>query len=90
MLKPGKVYTYFVEDCLEIFFLVFTFLKMHGNSKNDQYLVEQVKHLHKHCPALIGAPSSTKFRLTLKCEIVISEVYKFMSILQLSCCKYEF
>ena len=66
MLKPEKVYTYFVEDCLEIFFLVFTFLKIHGNSKNDQYLVEQVKHLHKHCPALIGAPSSTKFRLDAK------------------------
>ena len=41
VLTRGKAYKYFVHDCLKIFFLVFTSLKMGGNSTNDHFLVER-------------------------------------------------
>ena len=41
MLKCEKVSKCFVQDCLKMFLLVFTPLKIHRNSKNDQFLVEK-------------------------------------------------
>ena len=41
---------------------------MHLNSKNDQFLVEKVKNLHKYCPAAIGAAFSPKFLLDTKAQ----------------------
>ena len=45
MLKAEKVYKCFLQDCLKTFLLVFTSLKMHWNSKNEQFLVKKVKLL---------------------------------------------
>ena len=41
VLKREKVYKRLVQDCLRISFLFFTSLKMHGNSKNDQFSEEK-------------------------------------------------
>ena len=38
MLEREKVNKDFVHDCLKVFFLVFTSLKMRGNSKNYHFL----------------------------------------------------
>ena len=45
VLKAEKVYKCFLQDCLKTFLLVFTSLKMHWNSKNEQFLVKKVKLL---------------------------------------------
>ena len=63
VLKSGKVSKCFVQDCLKIFHSVFTCLKMHWNPKNDQFLVEKSKILHKYCPAATGTAFSHKFIL---------------------------
>ena len=44
VLKAGKVYKYLFHDCLKIFLLVSTALKMHGSLKNDPFLVEKNKN----------------------------------------------
>ena len=36
---------------------------MHGNYKNDHFLVENSKPLHKYWPAALGTVFSTKFLL---------------------------
>ena len=43
MLKGEKVYKNLIQDWLKSFLLVFTSLKMRGNLKNDQFLVEESK-----------------------------------------------
>ena len=43
VLDRGKLYKSFVQDCLKIFLLVFTSLKMQENSKTDQFLIEKSK-----------------------------------------------
>ena len=66
MLKSGKGSTCFVQDCLKIFLSVFTSLEMHLNLKNDHFLVEKVKSLHKYWPAATGIVFSPKFILEAK------------------------
>ena len=41
VLTREKACKYFVHDYLKIFFLVFTSLKMRGNSTNDHFFVEK-------------------------------------------------
>ena len=41
MLKGEKAYKKLIQDCLKFFLLVFISLKMRGNLKNDQFLVEE-------------------------------------------------
>ena len=41
MLKREKFFKYFVQDCLKIVLLVCSSLKMHGNSKNDYFLIKK-------------------------------------------------
>ena len=44
VLKPGKVYNYFIHDCLNFFRNKFSLvLLMRGNSKNDFLLVQKSK-----------------------------------------------
>ena len=57
VVKREKVYKCFVQDCLKVFLLVFTFLKMHRNSKNYQFLLEMRKPFYKYCPVAVGVPN---------------------------------
>ena len=66
VLKSEKVYQCFVQDCLKIFLLVFICLKMHWNPKNDQFLVEKIKSLHRYCPVATETTFSPKFILDAK------------------------
>ena len=43
VLKYEKVYKCLVQDCLKIFHLILTFLKMQLSSKSDQFLAEKSK-----------------------------------------------
>ena len=43
VLKSEKVSKYFIQDCLQISFLVFIFLKMPWNPKNNKFLEEKSK-----------------------------------------------
>ena len=42
LLKREKASKYFVQDCMKVFLLDFTSLKMHRISKNDLFLVERI------------------------------------------------
>ena len=59
--KKWNVSKYFVQDCLKIYLLVFSSLKMHWNSKNDQFLVKKVEPLQIYCPTAIGTAFHPKF-----------------------------
>ena len=68
MLKNEKVSKYFVQDCLKIFLSVFTSLKIHGNSYNEQLLVEKVKPVHEYWPAPIRKVFNIKVVLGTKVQ----------------------
>ena len=62
-----KVYNFFVHDCLKIFVSDLASLKIHGNVKSNQFLVEKKeKSFHKYWPASIGATFGIKFLLNAK------------------------
>ena len=64
VLKSENVDKCSVQDCLKNFLLTFTSLKMHWNSKNDQFLAEKCKKpLRKYCSAAIWTTFSPKFVL---------------------------
>ena len=71
MLKSEKVSKCFVQDCLKIFLSVFTCLKMHWSPKNDQFLVEKSKTLHKYCLAATGTVFSPKVILEAQVKNII-------------------
>ena len=48
VLKRGKIYKYFVQDCLKNPLLDFTPHKMYRNSKNGQFSRKKVETLHKY------------------------------------------
>ena len=81
MLKPKNVCKYFVQDCLKIFLLVFTSLKMLKNTNNDQFLVQKSKALNKYYPATIGMIFIPKFVLDAKmqrsCFLQILSCHKY-------------
>ena len=78
MLKREKVYKCFVQDCLKIFLLVFTSLKMHGDSKKQQCLIEKSKTSYEYCSATVRMAFRIIFILdsTLKCKIVFLKYIK--------------
>ena len=63
MLKSEKVSKDFVQNRLKIFFLVFTSLNIPWNPKNDKFLEEKSKIIHKSCPTATGKEFSPKFIL---------------------------
>ena len=81
VLKPENVCKYFVQDCLKIFLLVFTSLKMLKNTNNDQFLVQKSKALNKYYPATIGMIFIPKFVLDAKmqrsCFLQILSCHKY-------------
>ena len=58
-LRYEKVYKYFVHDCLKILLLAFTSLKLHRNSKNDQFFLEKRKNSALVLPYSIGVTFSS-------------------------------
>lgn len=64
----------FVQDCLKMFwsclkfFLVLTSLILHGNSKNNQFLITKEKHVYKYCGLQLEQRVKTNLYLKLKCE----------------------
>ena len=63
-----RIHKYIVQVCLNNFFLVFSSLNRHGNSKNDQFLVGKSK--------TSSYAFSTKFVLYAKVKIVLFEIYQ--------------
>ena len=63
-----KVCKCFVQDCLKIFLLVFTRLKIHWKPKNDQFLVIKVKSLHQYCPTGTQTASGLEFIVDAKAQ----------------------
>ena len=61
----------FVQNCLEFFSLVFTCLKMHLNSKSDQFLVGKGKISSKILPCCTGTVFSPKFKFDAKVQNII-------------------
>ena len=70
MKKPTNIFS---QDCLEIFFLFFTSLKPHRNSKNDQFTVKTSKTF---LLLLIERFLVPILNLTLKCKIGLFEIYQ--------------
>ena len=75
MLKSEKVYKCFAQDCLKIFLLGLTSLKMHWNPRNDQYLVDKSKFFSEVFPCCNWMRLVRNSYLTLKCKIVLCERY---------------
>ena len=68
VLKPENVCKYFVQDCLQIFLLVFTSLKMLKTPIRISFQYKKVKPLNKYYPATIGMIFSAKFVFDAKIQ----------------------
>ena len=66
MLEREKVNKDFVHDCLKVFFLVFTSLKMRGNSKNYHFLEGKSESSLQILPYSTWEKFSAKFLLDAK------------------------
>ena len=73
VIKGEKVHKYFVQDCMKIFFLLYTSLKLHRSSKFDQLLVKK-KILHEYYAAAVQTTFSTNFLLNTKVQIALLEI----------------
>ena len=90
LLKRETVCKCFVQDCLKIFLLFGTYLKMQKNSKNDQFLEEKSNTLYKYCPTAIGASLSTTVMFDATFKIVLFKIYQVRCLVQFSGSKYQF